>query len=49
MENSLIREAVAKFQRMEKTMILDQFISRAAAGSPAPEHILGGIGLGAGW
>jgi hypothetical protein len=28
---------------MEKTMILDQFTSRAAAGSPTPEHILGGV------
>jgi hypothetical protein len=33
--------AVAKLQCMEKTMILDQFTSRAAAESPAPEHILG--------
>jgi len=29
-------EAVAKLQRMEKTMILDQFTSRAAAGKPHP-------------
>jgi hypothetical protein len=40
-----MRGAVAKLQRMEKTMILDQFTSRAAAGSPAPEHILEGVGL----
>jgi hypothetical protein len=39
-------EVVAKLQCMEKTMILDQFTSRAAAESPAPEHILGGVGFG---
>jgi hypothetical protein len=39
-------EAVAKLLRMEKTMILDQFTNCAAAESPAPEHILEGVGLG---
>ena len=43
-----MKEAVAKIQLMEKTMILDQFTSCAAAGSPAHEHILGGVGLGGG-
>ncbi len=33
---------------MKKTMILDQFASRIAAVSPAPEHILRRVGLGDG-